>query len=103
MTHSRWARRASSGRCSHTRRPGTVVGVHCEPRRPPNVRPKTPERTTTRTGAYCQARELMAAITAQGGTFGVGVRVVEAAGGLGCLVLVWDAGRGMPRLSAERR
>jgi hypothetical protein len=33
---------------------------------------------------------------------GRGVRVVEAAGGLGCLVVVWDA-RGMPALSAERR
>jgi hypothetical protein len=55
-----------------------------------------------RTLAAEMARELLAALAGDLSRVGRGVRVVEAAGGLGCLVLVWG-GRGMPPVSAERR
>jgi hypothetical protein len=49
------------------------------------------------------ARELLAELAACGEGLGPGVRVAAAAGRVGCLVVVWDASRGMPPVSAERR
>jgi hypothetical protein len=56
---------------------------------------------TDRATVTAAARELLRALAASPGP--VAVRVTEADGRLACLVLVWEAGEGMPTAAGVRR